>query len=53
MAGDDEDVQLKYADVLLKGLKNLGRQELAAQIYDRLLARSSWYVPTSVVGWRM
>ena len=40
VAPDDQDAQLKYADVLLKGVKNLGRQDLAAQIYDKLLARS-------------
>ena len=40
VAPDDEDAQLKYADVLLKGAKNPSRQELAAQIYERLLARS-------------
>ena len=36
---DDPDVQLKYADVLLKGAKNLGRQDQAAQLYDQLVAR--------------
>ena len=36
---DDPDVQLKYADVLLKGVKDFGRQDQAAQVYDQLVAR--------------
>ena len=32
-------MQLKYADVLLKGVKDFGRQERAFQIYDQLWAQ--------------
>jgi len=40
IAPDDQDAQLKFADVLLKGVKNVNHQNLAAQIYDQLLTRS-------------
>ena len=40
VAPDDQDAQLKYADVLLKGVKNVSRQDQAAQLYDWLLVRS-------------
>src|SRR5271166_1136982 len=36
---NDADVQLKYADVLLKGVKTVSRQDQAARIYDELRAR--------------
>jgi tetratricopeptide (TPR) repeat protein len=35
-----QDAQLKYADVLLKGVKNVSRQDQATKIYDNLLSRS-------------
>ena len=40
-APDDQDAQLKYADVLLKGPKNAGHQDLAAQIFGRILGLDS------------
>ena len=36
---DDQDVKLKYADVLLKGVKDANHQEQAAQLYGQLLVR--------------
>lgn len=40
VAPDDQDIQLKYADILLKGVKNISRQDQAARLYDQLRIRS-------------
>jgi cellulose synthase operon protein C len=37
---DDQDVQLKYADLLLKGVKNVNRQAQALQLYEQIVSRS-------------
>jgi tetratricopeptide (TPR) repeat protein len=39
IAPDDQDAKLKYADVLLKESKDIGRQDQALELYVQLLTR--------------